>query len=447
MMSRTEIILAYADRRIPRYTSYPTAPHFTSEVDADVYRSWLAAVPPGMAASLYLHVPFCRTMCWYCGCHTRATLQSEPVERYLDALELEIDLVADAIGGRLPVVHIHWGGGSPTLVRGKRFVRIMERIRSRFEVREDAEIAVEVDPRTLRDDLVEAMAASGVNRASIGVQTFDAQVQKAINRPQTYALVAKAATRLRQAGIGGMNADLLYGLPHQTVRSAEETVVQLLELAPERVSVFGYAHVPHMKKHQRLIDEAALPGPWERLAQVDCIADTLAAAGYTAVGLDHFARPDDRLAVALRTGQLHRNFQGYTTDTAPVLIGFGVSAIGSLAAGYVQNTPATGNWEAAIRSGRLPVSRGYALRPEDRMRGEIISRLMCELSADIAAIAAAHDLPEPEPDLSRLERDGIVRREGSRIVVEESFRPLARVVAAAFDAWLSVGEARHANAV
>lgn len=446
-MSRTEIILAHAGRRVPRYTSYPTAPHFTPDVDAEVYRSWLAMVPPGTAASLYLHVPFCRTMCWYCGCHTRATLRSEPVERYLDALELEIDLVAAAIGGRLPVVHIHWGGGSPTLVRGKRFVRIMERIRDRFVVREDAEIAVEVDPRTLRDDLIEAMAASGVNRASIGVQTFDAQVQKAINRPQTYRLVTRIAARLRQAGIGELNADLLYGLPHQTVRSAEETVAQLLELAPERVSVFGYAHVPHMKKHQQMIDVAALPGPRERLAQVDSIAERLSGAGYMAVGLDHFARPQDRLSVALRDGRLRRNFQGYTTDTAPVLIGFGASAIGSLDAGYVQNTPATGNWEAAIRSGRLPVSRGYALRPEDRMRGEIISRLMCDLSADIAAIAAARDLPEPEPDLSKLERDGIIRREGPRIVVEERFRPLARVVAAAFDEWLSVGEARHAIAV
>lgn len=446
-MTRTDIILAYADRRIPRYTSYPTAPHFSPSVDGDTYRSWLSTIPAGTAVSLYLHVPFCRTMCWYCGCHTRATLKSEPVERYLDALEREIDLVASALPGRLPVVHIHWGGGSPTLVRGKRFMRLMEQIRERFDVRKDAEIAVEIDPRTLRDELVAAMAASGVNRASLGVQTFDERVQKAINRVQPWAVVEGAVKRLRGAGIEGINADLLYGLPHQSVASARNTVSQLLRLAPERVSVFGYAHVPHMKKHQRMLDEAALPGARERLATADAIADDLVAAGYAAIGLDHFARPEDRMAVALRSGELRRNFQGYTTDSAPTLIGLGASAIGSTPTGYVQNTAATGNWEAAIAEGRFATARGYALTPEDRMRRDIISRIMCDLVVDVDAVAAAHGLPAPTPDLSDLESDGVIHREGSRIMVSEAYRPLARVVAAAFDEWLGFGEARHAIAV
>lgn len=445
--TRTEIILAHADRRIPRYTSYPTAPHFSPAVTGATYRGWLEAVPEGTPVSLYLHVPFCRQMCWYCGCHTRATVRNEPVESYLDKLELELDLLALVLPRRLPLVHVHWGGGSPTLVRAARFRGIMERLKRSFELAADAEIAVEVDPRVLQPDFVAAMAASGVNRASLGVQTFEKTVQAAVNRVQPYELVADAIARLRDAGIGRLNADLMYGLPRQTKENVTRTAERLIGLEPDRVAVFGYAHVPHMKRHQQLIDAAALPGPAERLAQADAMAAVLTGAGFQAIGLDHFATFCDSLAVAQRAGRLHRNFQGYTTDPAPLLLGVGASAIGSLPQGYVQNTADNAAWQREVLERRLPVTRGLRLDDEDRLRREIIERLMCDLAVDPAAIAARYGRAAPAADLERLAADGVVRLNGSRIVVEEAFRPLVRVVAAAFDARLELGGTRHAVAV
>lgn len=446
-MMDAEKILASQRGAVPRYTSYPTAPHFAPAVDQEVYRGWLREITPGTPVSLYLHVPFCRTMCWYCGCNTKATLRSEPLEDYLDTLEMELHLLSKALPEGLPLRHLHWGGGSPSLVRAPRFRGIMQRIRRQFDVLPDAELALEIDPRHLSDELIEAMTESGINRASLGVQTFEADVQAAINRIQPFEMVADCFRRLRAAGIEGVNADLLYGLPMQTVAGVEETVDRLLELSPDRVSVFGYAHVPHMKPHQRMIREAALPDAAERLAQADAIAARLEAGGFVAVGLDHFARRDDPMAVALGAGRLKRNFQGYTTDEAPVLLGVGASAIGSLPQGYVQNDAAVANWRRAIIDGRFATARGRELTAEDRLRRDIIERIMCDLEVDVQAVAAAHGLPAPRPDLSVLEAEGIVRRDGDHLAVSDDFRTLSRVVAAAFDGYLSTGAGRHAVAV
>ena len=445
--TRTELILAHADRRVPRYTSYPTAPHFSPSVTQEAYRRWLGEIEAGTPVSLYVHVPFCRTMCWYCGCNTKATQRTEPLESYLDTLEMELQLLGGALPEGLALQHLHWGGGSPSLVRAARFGGIMQRIRRMFDVRADAELALEVDPRYLSDELIAALAETGINRASMGVQTFDDDVQRAINRIQPFEQVADAFRRLRAAGIEGVNADLLYGLPRQTVASVLDTADRLLELSPDRVSVFGYAHVPHMKTHQRMISDDELPDAVQRLAQADAIAGRLEAAGYRAIGFDHFARADDPMAVALEEGRLKRNFQGYTTDEAPVLLGVGASAIGSLPQGYVQNDAATGNWRREIIDGRFATARGVALTPDDRMRREIIERLMCDMEVDVAAVAAAHRLPAPKVDLSALEVDGIVRRDGGRIRVAGDFRSLSRIVAAAFDTRLDLGGARHAVAV
>ena len=400
-MSRSDIILRYAAQRLPRYTSYPTAPHFSAGVGAADYADWLGRVPAGATGSLYLHIPYCRTMCWYCGCHTRATRRSAPVENYLDALEREIDTVAAALPHTLSVRHVHWGGGSPTLVPPARFAALTRRLRQRFAVAADAEVAVEIDPRTLSDAYVAAMAASGVNRASLGVQTFDPHVQAAINRTQSWELTNDTAARLRAAGIVRLNVDLLYGLPRQTVASCRETASRVLDLMPDRASVFGYAHVPHMKPHQRMIQDNDLPGAAARLAQADAIAAVLESRGYAAIGLDHFARCDDPLARAAQAGTLRRNFQGYTTDQADVLLGFGASAIGRLPHGYVQNDSVTARWETKAGDGRLAIARGLRLTPQDRMRAEIIERIMCDLRVDVGAIAAAHGLPAPCADLDR----------------------------------------------
>ena len=247
---KSETLARYADRPLPRYTSYPTAPHFIA-VEPGGYRRWLEAVPSGSDASLYLHLPFCRSMCWYCGCHTTVTARDEPIARYVDALHREIDLVSEALPQRIAVKHVHFGGGTPTLMQPQQFISLMDKLRDRFDIANDAEIAIEIDPRTLDKSMVDALAAGGVNRSSLGVQSFDPVVQRAINRIQTFEETELAVARLRAAGIAAINFDLIYGLPHQTVASCLDTAARALERQPDRFAVFGYAHVPTFKLHQR----------------------------------------------------------------------------------------------------------------------------------------------------------------------------------------------------
>ena len=315
-------------------------------------------MPAGQSLSLYFHVPFCRSMCWYCGCHTKIVARYEPVAEYLDLLKREIDLIAAALPVGLPVRHIHFGGGTPTMIAPADFEALLAHVRSRFTVEPDCEIAVEIDPRTLAAEAPAALARAGVNRASLGVQDLDPTVQGAINRVQPYAVTEGAVLALRRAGIDSINLDLMYGLPHQTPESCEESAELVMELTPERLSVFGYAHVPWMKKHQRLIDESALADSRGRWKQFDVIAAVLADHGYHQIGLDHFALESDPITVAQRDGTLRRNFQGYTTDGADVLIGFGASSIGAMPNGYVQNDPAIDRYGAAVRAGRLPIVKG-----------------------------------------------------------------------------------------
>ena len=444
---RRAIIHRYATERLPRYTSYPTAPHFDTRVDSAVYARWLGQLDRGAPVSLYLHVPFCRTMCWYCGCHTKATRRIDPVDAYAEGLLREIDIVASHLQDRLKVSHIHWGGGSPTYLPSDKFMELMARIRTRFDVLDDAEIAVEVDPRLFSADMANACTRTGVSRASLGVQTFDPVVQQAVNRIQSQELVSDSIALLKTAGVKAVNLDLIYGLPLQTEASCRETVRRALDLAPDRLSVFGYAHVPHMRPHQRMIKEADLPDGRERLAQSDAIAEQLIAAGYVQIGLDHFARADDPLAHALEKRTLRRNFQGYTTDAASAVIGLGSSAISCLPQGYAQTTPMTNDWERRTMQGGLCVERGCALTPEDRMRREIIEQLMCYLSVDLEAVFEAHGLRLDVPDLSEFEAAGVVTLGPSQIDISPDYRPLARNVAATFDVRLATSCARHALAV
>ncbi|HWA48845.1 MAG TPA: oxygen-independent coproporphyrinogen III oxidase, partial [Dongiaceae bacterium] len=307
---RSDIVARFEGQRAPRYTSYPTAPHFTHNIDDAEYQTLLTGLDPNESLSLYLHVPFCQTMCWYCGCHTRIVASYSPIEAYLDALEAEIRMVAAALPQPMNVRHIHWGGGTPTIMAPAAFRKLMGTLRECFEVVADAEIAVEIDPRRVTDEMIDALGQSGVTRASLGVQSFDPTVQAAINRIQSYEQTARATEKLRGAGVAAINFDLIYGLPHQTAESCGNTVARALQLAPDQFSVFGYAHVPWMKKHQRMIDTAALPNPQQRLAQFGVIAERLAEAKYRRIGLDHFAKPDDRLVRCLDAGTLRRNFQG-----------------------------------------------------------------------------------------------------------------------------------------
>ena len=447
-----DLAACYGQERLPRYTSYPTAPHFSAAIGSDTYADWLKAIPPRTTASLYLHVPFCRSMCWYCGCHTSVAHRDEPIAVYEAALRCEIDLVSRQIDRRLRVDHIHFGGGTPTIMAPESFTDLIGAIRQAFFVLPSAEVAVEIDPRTLEPAMIDALALGGVNRASLGVQSFDPVVQRAINRVQGLEETAAAVKGLRRAGIAGINFDLIYGLPHQTVASCLDTVRRSVELCPDRFSVFGYAHVPAFKKHQRMIDEAWLPDSLERLDQSHAIANALKEAGYVQIGLDHFAHPDDEMAVALRQGRLHRNFQGYTTDAGNILLGFGASAIGRLPQGYVQNEVHTLAYSEAIAAGRLATAKGYALTDDDRLRGEIIERIMCEFGADLGEICARHgSVPEQmllaSPRLQDLICDGVVEVDGASLALADDSRFLVRSVAAAFDAHLDGSKHLHSRAV
>jgi oxygen-independent coproporphyrinogen-3 oxidase len=449
---KQDLAACYGQERLPRYTSYPTAPHFSAATDPNTYAEWLKAVPPHATASLYLHVPFCRSMCWYCGCHTSVANRDEPIAVYEAALRCEIDLVSQQIERRLKVDHIHFGGGTPTIMAPESFADLMGAIRQAFFVLPSAEVAVEIDPRTLKPAMIDALALGGVNRASLGVQSFDPVVQRAINRLQGFEETAAAVKGLRRAGIGGISFDLIYGLPHQTLASCLDTVRRSVELGPDRFSVFGYAHVPAFKKHQRMIDDAWLPDSPARLDQSNAIANALTEAGYVRIGLDHFARPDDPMAVALRQGRLHRNFQGYTTDASNILLGFGASAIGHLPQGYVQNEVHTLAYSEAIAAGRLATTRGYALTADDRLRGEIIERIMCEFGADLGEICARHgSVPEQmllaSPRLQDLICDGVVEVDGASLALADDSRFLVRSVAAAFDAHLDGSNRLHSRAV
>ncbi|MFB9261622.1 oxygen-independent coproporphyrinogen III oxidase [Bradyrhizobium erythrophlei] len=449
---RSDLARQYGQDRLPRYTSYPTAPHFAPAIGEADYRRWLVSIPVRQPASIYLHVPFCRSMCWYCGCHTSVTKRDDPIAIYASGLRSEAHLIAETIGQRLPISHIHFGGGTPTIMTPETFADLVGALRYSYFVEPDAEIAVEIDPRTLTEPMAEALGFCGVNRASLGVQSFDPVVQRAINRLQSFEQTAKSVERLRRAGVGRLNFDLLYGLPFQTVESCLDTVARCVELRPDRFSVFGYAHIPSFKKHQLKIDESTLPDSIERHLQSETIAEALIDAGYVRIGFDHFALPGDNLAVAKREGRLRRNFQGYTDDSAETLIGLGASAIGRTPQGFVQNVVATRDYLACITEDRLPTAKGYAFTEDDRFRADIIERIMCDMAVDLPQIARFHGRNPASAviDHSRIESliaDGVVTMSDDRLSVTNGAEFLVRSVASAFDAHLARSAATHSRAV
>lgn len=436
--------LALAERNVPRYTSYPTAPHFKAAVGPDTYRDWLAALPSDARLSLYIHVPFCTELCHYCGCNTRAIRKSEPVDAYAERLLEEIALLAGLDARKL--THLHWGGGTPSILGPAWLETIAASLASRFDLSELKEHAIELDPRRIDRSLVRSLKAIGVNRASLGVQDASPHVQQAIGRVQPFELVEQAAQWLRDAGIVNLNVDLMYGLPTQTVRDVARSAELAASLGAQRLALFGYAHVPWFKQHQRLIDDAALPDAAARLEQAQVAAETLTSFGYQAVGLDHFALPDDELAVAAREGRLHRNFQGYTTDEADALIGLGASAIGRLPQGFVQNAPDLGGYSRAVQSGRFATVKGLALSDDDRRRAAIIERLMCDLAVDLEDFAG-NGFADEMAALGALSADGLLTIEGTRIAITERGRPYVRVAAAVFDTYLAASQKRHSAAI
>jgi len=442
----------YALATLPRYTSYPPANRFDTSVDGAAYGGWLTGLDRSSTLSLYVHVPFCRTLCWYCGCHTSVPNDTDRVDRYVDLLMREIDLVAGHLGEARPVVNLHFGGGTPTILAPDSFLALTGRLRARFTFGPEVEIAVEVDPRGLDAARIDALAEAGVTRVSLGVQDLDPEVQRAINRVQPFGTVARAVTGLRRAGISAINADLMYGLPKQTVQHVEASARAVAMLGFDRVAVFGYAHVPWFKANQRAIDESVLPGPEERFEQAEAAAQVLDAKGYDAIGFDHFARPDDALAVATATGRLRRNFQGYVVDPADAIVGFGASSIGSLPQGYVQNEAHLKRWAERVGAGELPVARGIALSGDDRLVRAAIERILCDGAADFARVAAEAGAPvdnfaEAFRRLRALEADGLVVIHGWTLRCTELGRRYLRNVAACFDPALDTVPGRHSRAV
>ena len=433
---------------VPRYTSYPTAPHFHGGVNGAAYGEWLAALAPRTPLSLYLHIPFCDTLCWFCACHTTVVNNYGPVRDYVERLEREIRLIGGMLKGHHPVSHIHFGGGSPTMLARQDMLRLNRLLRDTFDVAAGAEIAIEIDPRGFGAEQADTLAEAGVTRASIGVQDCDPKVQRAINRLQSPWDLRNAAGLLRERGIDRLNLDLVYGLPYQTMMGLEHNLELAVEMLPSRMALFGYAHVPFFKKHQALIPEKALPGVEERLAMLTFAEGCLTGNGYQPIGLDHFALGGDELAIAAERRTLHRNFQGYTADAAPALLGFGASAISALPQGYVQNQVNTALYRRTLDANRLPVAKGIVLLDEDRLRRDVIEQIMCYLDFDLGAASQSHGRDADALDdvlaLTRpLQECGAIKVEGRRITVARTQKAAARILASLFDTYLQTGMGKH----
>jgi oxygen-independent coproporphyrinogen-3 oxidase len=447
----TEELATKLSQPVPRYTSYPTAPHFHAGIDQGQYEAWLQALPPTARVSLYLHLPFCDRLCWFCGCHTKQINRYTPITAYLEALGAEIGRIGPLVGGR-PVTAVHWGGGSPSLLEPEDIAATSRLLREAFDFAAEVEFSVELDPNDMAPEKYGAWADAGLTRASIGVQDFNPQVQAAINRIQTYEQTRHVVESVRAVGVRSLNIDMLYGLPHQTFAGAAETARQVASLRPERVALFGYAHVPWMKKHQAMIDEQALPDATERYLQSQAAAAELVASGYERIGFDHFALAHDRLAIASQTGRLRRNFQGYTADQHDALIGLGASAIGRLPQGYVQNVVSTHEYQRRAMAGTGAVERGVALTRDDHVRGYAIERLLCDFGLDFTALRASYGadaspVVEDAVAIAMTDEHGLVRLLPGRLEVTERGKPFVRSIAAGLDAYLQVGSARYSKAV
>ena len=440
----------------PRYTSYPPATQFTTALDTLQLEESIADdnAPGAGPVSLYFHLPFCETRCWFCGCNTVITRRRDAAAEYLDDLAREVRLTAALINRGRPVTQIHLGGGTPTFLTPDDLRRLGGIIRDNFSVGPEAEFSVELDPRRLTAEHVAALRAIGANRASLGVQDTDPAVQLAVHRVQPQACNERAFAWLREAGFGSVNVDLIFGLPLQTAAGFARTIGDVLALGPDRLSVFSYAHVPWIKPAQRIFeDRAQLPSAEEKLAMFAVAHESLTAAGYVDIGLDHFARPHDSLAVAQRAGTLHRNFQGYTTQAGASLYAFGISSISATEATYRQNHKDLADWRASLAAGRLPVERGLRLTPEDRRRRTVIMRLMCDRRLDPSVLSRELGLDFTRTyatelaGLEDLRADGLVRIHRGLVEVTPTGIPLLRVIAMRFDPLFTAGPRRHAQAI
>lgn len=438
-------LVAKYDGYGPRYTSYPTADRFHGGFTAAQYVEALDARNHSRATqplSLYVHVPFCNTICYYCACNKVVTKDHGRSAKYIRYVTREIDQVGALIEGAPPVVQLHWGGGTPTFLSRDEMTALMSALRARFRFADDAEVSIEVDPRKVGADTIAFLGDHGFNRISVGIQDFDPEVQAAVNRIQSEAETRTVIDAARASGFVSVNADLIYGLPRQTRKGFAVTLDRVIDAAPDRIALYSYAHVPHLFKPQRRIAVADLPTPQDKLAILALAIEKLADAGYVYIGMDHFAKPGDELAVAQREHKLHRNFQGYSTRPDCDLLAFGISAIGKVGASYVQNVKTLDEYYQRLDAGALPVLRGVELDADDLLRRDVIQKLMCDFELDYARIAASHGVDctsafAPEISaLAPLAADGLVEVTPDAIRVTPRGRMLVRTVAMTFDRYL-----------
>ena len=437
----TQELLAKLDRPGPRYTSYPTVPAWSPDFSQDDWQEALAefAATPGRETSLYAHLPYCVKRCHYCGCNAAVPDKRGDVDRYLDHLERELDLLAGQVG-RPKVIQMHWGGGTPNFQTEAQLRRTWQLMADRFDL--DGEMSLECDPRAAKAEQVFLLREVGFNRISMGVQDFNPEVQEAIGRKQPESVTRRWVENSREAGFESINLDMVYGLPHQTPESFGDSLDRVIGLDPDRLAVFGYAHVPWSKPNQSVIDTSTLPSGPERFVLYQLAVEKLTAAGYVWIGLDHFARPDDELAVALSEKRLHRNFMGYSTRPALDMLAAGNSAIGDVCNRFAQTAPLVGSYEEALGQGRLPVVRGMKLSDDDRMRRAVILHLMCNLELPWHLTTGAYGrsvqdlVPGAMNALAPLAIDGLITLDEEGLKVTELGRWFLRNVAMVFDAYL-----------
>lgn len=429
---------------VPRYTSYPTAAEFHDGVGAAGQAEGLANVAVKEPISLYLHIPYCREICWYCGCNTGAANRSQRLANYLDRLGQEIDLVAQHLEGRGTVARIAFGGGSPNAISPTQFLALTERLRGHFNINADTIWSVELDPRGFDRPFAEALAEVGVTRASLGVQTFDPAIQQRIGRNQSEDIIARVSTMLRKSGITSLNFDLMYGLPGQDQAALLDSLDTSMRLGADRLAVFGYAHVPHLIPRQRRIDVTMLPDASSRFGMAAAAHDWLLERDWVAVGFDHYARPDDPLARAARQGHVRRNFQGFTDDPCDTLIGLGATSISRFRSALIQNEKNAGRYGLLVGNGQLAGSRGIATPGYEQRRGRMIEALLCAGKADLAALP---DLPELQSALSSFEARNLIEWKDNCLHLAPGAQPYARTIAALLDPWRQSSAVRFSSAV
>jgi oxygen-independent coproporphyrinogen-3 oxidase len=426
----------------PRYTSYPTADRFHEQFTAASYVDALASRDVRAPLSLYVHVPFCNTICYYCACNKVITRNHEHAAKYIRYVEKEIGIVGGLVEGSPPVIQLHWGGGTPTFLSHDEMGALMGALRRQFRFAPDAEVSIEVDPRKVDAATIAYLAELGFNRISVGIQDFDPAVQKAVNRIQSEAETRAVIDAARANGFVSVNADLIYGLPLQTVAGFSATLDKVIEASPDRIALYSYAHVPHMSKTQKQIEIKQLPTPDAKLAILALAIEKLGAAGYGYIGMDHFAKPGDELAVAQRERKLHRNFQGYSTRPDCDLIAFGISAIGKIGPSYAQNVKTLDEYYTRLDADVLPVLRGVDLNKDDLIRRDTIQKLMCDFELDFAALSEAHGVPFAGmfslelTALAPMVEDGLVELSDDCLRVTPRGRLLVRTVAMIFDRYL-----------